>query len=48
MGLIQPIMKHLEQLLVLPGFCDAVWPECRCEGKEIGDRGVRNSSTFSS
>lgn len=29
MGLMQARMKHLEQLLVLSGFCDAVWSDCR-------------------
>lgn len=29
MGLMQASMKHLEQLLVLSGFCDAARSDCR-------------------
>lgn len=46
MGIVQTTVEHLELFVVLSGFYDAGWSDCRCKSEGIDDRGGRGFNAF--
>lgn len=46
MSIVQTTVEHLELFVVLSGFYDAGWSDCRCKSEGIDDRGGRGFNAF--